>query len=86
VLQNLLVALLVVVAAGYAAWALAPRALRAALAKRALAWSDASPRSPAWLRTRLARLANTAAMSGCDACGSRSRHRVANTHVSRKHP
>jgi hypothetical protein len=86
VLQNLLVGLLVAVAAGYAAWSFAPRALRATLAKRAFTWSDASPRCPAWLRVRLARLAKTAAASGCDACGSRSAHRVANADVPRKHP
>jgi hypothetical protein len=86
VLQSLLVALLVAIAASYAAWSLAPRALRTALAKRAFAWSDASPRCPGWLRTRLARLANVAVASGCDACGSRSAHRVANADVSRKQP
>ncbi len=85
-LQNLLVALLVAVAAGYAAWSLAPRALRTALAKRALAWSGESAHCPAWLRTRLARLANSAAVSGCDACGNRSTRRVADADVSRKHP
>lgn len=85
-LQKLLVALLVAVAAGYAAWSLAPRTLRARLAKRALAWSEASPRCPVWLRARLAKLANTAAASGCDACGSRSARRVTNADVSRKHP
>jgi Family of unknown function (DUF6587) len=86
VVQSLVVALLVAVAAGYAAWALAPRALRATLAKRAFAWSEASPRCPAWLRTRLARLANSAAATGCDACGSRSPRHVANAHVPRKNP
>ena len=68
-LQNLLVALVVAVAAGYAAWALAPRALRRRLASRALAWSSASSRCPQWVRARLMRLAETSA-SGCDACGS----------------
>jgi hypothetical protein len=86
VLQSLLVALLVAIAAGYAAWSLAPRALRTVVAKRAFAWSEASPRCPAWLRARLGRLANAAAASGCDACGSRSAHSVANADVSRKQP
>lgn len=67
-LQNLLVALVVAVAAGYAAWALAPRALRRRLAGRALAWSGASSRCPQWVRARLVSLAATSA-SGCDACG-----------------
>ena len=67
-LQNLLVALLVAVAAGYAAWALSPRALRGRLASRALAWSSASSRCPQWVRARLVSLAATSA-SGCDACG-----------------
>ena len=56
-LQNLLVALVVAVAAGYAAWSLAPRALRRRLASRALAWSSASSRCPQWVRARLVGLA-----------------------------
>jgi hypothetical protein len=69
VLQNLLVALVVAVAAGYAAWALAPRALRQRLASRALTWSGTSNRCPKWVRAWLVSLAATSA-SGCDACGS----------------
>jgi hypothetical protein len=68
VLQNLLVALVVTVAAGYAAWALAPRALRRRLASRALAWSSGSSRCPKWVRARLVSFAATSA-SGCDTCG-----------------
>jgi len=67
-LQNLLVVLVVAVATGYAAWALAPRALRRRLASRALAWSSTSGRCPQWVRARLMSLAATSA-SGCDACG-----------------
>jgi hypothetical protein len=85
VIENLLVALVVIAATAYAAWALAPRTLRRQLANRALAWSQDSPRCPQWLRTRLASVAATASAEACDTCGSRSGRRAAHADVPRKH-
>jgi hypothetical protein len=86
VLEKLLVGLLVAVAAGYAAWALAPRALRGRLASRLHAWTDGWSRCPQWLRSRLAAAADRSAVSGCDACGSGSGRAATHGHITRKNP
>jgi len=82
--ENLLVALLVAAAVGYAAWALAPRTLRGRLANRALAWSDGWSRCPRWLRARLLAVAAATSGSACDACGSRSGRGATHADITRK--
>jgi hypothetical protein len=86
--QNVLVALIVACAGGYAAWSLAPRALKRRMMVRAWSWSQAASRCPAWLRNRLARAVYSSATPGhaCDACAGRSRTAAANTDVARKNP
>jgi hypothetical protein len=85
VLQNLLVAFVVAVAAAYAAWALAPRTLRRRLVNRALAWSDGWSRCPRWLRARLLAVAAATSGSACDVCGSRSGRGATHADITRKH-
>lgn len=86
--QNALVALIVACAGGYAAWSLAPRALKRRMMVRAWSWSQAAFRCPAWLRNRLARAVSSSATPGhaCDACAGQSRTATANTDVTRKNP
>lgn len=85
-LQAIVVGVIVVAASAYAAWAIAPRGLRLRIANRALAWSTASPRCPAWLRARIGRVAEGLARSACEACGGGSGRAPANADVARKHP
>ena len=69
-LQTLIVALIVIAAAGYSAWKLAPAALRNALAARSGAIARASGASETLAR-RIEIKAVTAAASagGCGSCG-----------------
>jgi hypothetical protein len=85
-LQYLVVSAIVVVAAAYAAWSLAPRTLRLRAANRALSWATNSTGCPGWLRARIASTASNLARSACEACGSGSVRKRANADVARKDP
>jgi hypothetical protein len=68
-MQQLIVAVLVVIAAGYAAWRLAPARQRARLAAALARWLGAHDDAPGWLRAAADALARDADARGTSACG-----------------
>jgi hypothetical protein len=70
-LEGLLVGAIVLIAAGYAVWALLPSGLRLRLAQRIGTWARASGR-PAWLGRAASGVENAARarLGGCSDCGA----------------